>query len=97
MIYKKNCVICNKEFETKRSNKKTCSDACSFKLQRETNKRCSKRYYEKNKDNPEYKEIKNMIAMKYYNENKDDINFRKRERERLKKYRKNQAPDDTKQ
>lgn len=82
MIYSKKCVICGKDFETTRPQRKCCSDTCSYELYKESCRRNTKKYHEAHKNDADYKAKKKQITKNYYEKNKDNEEFIKRNRER---------------
>lgn len=61
----KQCVICGKEFTPKTRLQKTCSSECSYKLLAETRRRNSKTYYERHKNEEEFKERRRGYSLNY--------------------------------
>lgn len=64
----RHCVICNKEFFADR-NRKTCSPECSLSLRRLNGRLSTKRFFERHKNDEEYKN-KRKEQMRLYREKK---------------------------
>lgn len=75
------CKYCNKEFEYKRSNKKFCSMNCLVKYNFHNNKEYrekhlvyARRYYDKIKGLPEYKEKRKKYFKEWLDKNREKWN-----------------------
>lgn len=84
---KKICVICNKEFEATRKNRKTCCDECSKALYKQTRNRNTKAYYERKMTDPEFVEKKRTYARNFAREKwQNDEGFREKRRAYQREY-----------
>ena len=67
----RHCVICDKEFLADR-NRKTCSPECSLALKRQNGRLSTKRFFERHKNEEEYKKKKREQMRAYRNKVKSE-------------------------